>query len=181
MSYHNRYNGFLTILFKTSLYILMSVTLCIAFKIYVLIYWGSFYSVFLFLLCQIFVFTNCVNFSIYLFIVVLHLWSKWIELHIYSYWYYKFGLVSCRDVIWGWGKGEFAPPWIWKIVIFVFLHTKYFCFLYILPPPRKSVKIVPPPGKTEMTFLGSCMFIWKTWPIKWTVYTGGDVIAGGVN
>jgi len=40
--------------------------------------------------------------------------------------------------------GAFAPLVILKIVIFVFLHAK-FCFFRILPLPRKSVKILPPP------------------------------------
>jgi len=49
-----------------------------------------------------------------------------------------------RDVI-GRGRGEGAfPPDLENSDFWVFAHKMFF---YILPPPRKSVKILPHPGK----------------------------------
>jgi len=47
--------------------------------------------------------------------------------------------------------GHLLPPEFEKFSLCVFAHTIF--FFYILPPPRKLVKILPPLEKTEMTFL----------------------------
>jgi len=51
--------------------------------------------------------------------------------------------------------GRAFAPWILKIVTFLCFCTQHFVFSYFAPP-RKSVKIVPPPQeKTEITSLHS--------------------------
>jgi len=72
---------------------------------------------------------------------------------------------TVRDVIFfrGGGRGCICPnPDLRKKVIFcVFAHTILFVFSYFAPPPsRKSVKILPPLDKTEMTsLLYVCVFV----------------------
>jgi len=62
-----------------------------------------------------------------------------------------------RDDIGKGGRGEFALPWFWKIVIFcVFAHNIFFSSYFAPLPPRKSVKILTPPWKK---------LIWRPWGI----------------
>jgi len=60
----------------------------------------------------------------------------------------------------GEGGGHLPLPWFWKKRdIFVFYATTFCIFLYFAPPPRKSVKILPPLDKTEMTSLRPVYFL----------------------
>jgi len=64
-------------------------------------------------------------------------------------------LVCARDpgTLCGGQGGHLSPPMILKSSDFLCFYTQNFCFFHILPPPRKSVKILPPMEKTEMTSL----------------------------
>jgi len=54
----------------------------------------------------------------------------------------------------GRGRRGICPPWFWKIVTFLCFCLQYFVFfIFLPPPPRKSVKILPPLEKTKMTSL----------------------------
>jgi len=74
----------------------------------------------------------------------------------------------------GGGGGGFAPPpWIWEIMTFCVFAHNFFLHTYFAPPPspRKSVKMLPPPGRTEITSLQ--LWLGYNSPMRLTSCVGG--------